>query len=253
MYGPVNMIRSVLFNLIFYPFALIYCGLFLMPLCLAKTDRPVRKGIHIFCKGCLLVARVTVGIKHEYRGLEKLPKEGALILAAAHQSNMDPIMTFPLRNDVTALAKKQLFLIPFIGTALRKIRIVKIDRESKTAHKGMDTVAREVVDLGRPLIVYPQATRVPPGETRRLKSGAFHLQEATNLPVYTVSTNTGIFWTKGFWHRAGTAVFEIDGPFAPGRDKAEFMTLMEDKVVKRSNELITEAGYGHLLKQRGKK
>lgn len=247
MYGPINAIRSILFNLTFYPFTLIYCGVILAPLSLFVSEATTRKGVHIFCKGCLWIARIFGGIKHEYRGADKLPKDGALILAAAHQSNMDPILTFPLRNDVTALAKRQLFSVPFIGMLLKKMRIVRIDRESKTAHKGMDEVAKHVVDLGRPLIVYPQATRVPVGQKRRLKSGAFHLQEATGLPVYTVSTNTGLFWTKGFWHRSGTAVFEIDGPFAPGRTKEEFMTLMEDKVVKRSNELVAEAGYERLL------
>lgn len=243
----IDAIRSILFNLTFYPFILLFCGLILAPLGFFVSEAVVRKGVDIFCRSSLWIARVVMGIRHEYRGLDKLPKEGGLILAAAHQSNMDPIMTFPLRNDVTALAKKQLFALPFIGTVLRKMKIVRIDRESRKAHKGMDVVAKHVVDLGRPLIVYPQATRVPPGKTKRLKSGAFHLQEATNLPVYTVSTNTGLFWTKGFWHRSGTAVFEIDGPYAPGRDKDEFMTLMQDKIVDRSHQLMADAGYASLL------
>lgn len=242
-----NFVGSILFNFAFYPFTLIYCGLFLVPLCFVASENVVRKGVHIYCKGSMLIAWITVGIRHEYRGTDKLPKEGALILAAAHQSNLDPIMTFPLRNDVTALAKKQLFSLPFIGTVLKKMRIVRIDRESKTAHRGMDDVAREVLELERPLIVYPQATRVPIGQTKRLKSGAYHLQENTSLPVYTVSTNTGLFWTKGFWHRGGTAVYEIDGPFPAGMNKDAFMALMKEKVVDRSHELVEEAGYGHML------
>lgn len=242
-----NIVGSILFNIIFYPFTLIYCGVFLVPLCFVAGEGVVRKGVHIYCRSSLWIARLTVGIKHEYRGADKLPKEGALILAAAHQSNMDPIMTFPLRNDVTALAKKQLFSLPAIGTVLKKMRIVRIDRESKTAHRGMDRVAKDVVDLKRPLIVYPQATRVPVGQTKRLKSGAYYLQENTSLPVYTVSTNTGLFWTKGFWHRGGTAVYEIDGPFPAGMDKDAFMALMTEKVVDRSHELMVEAGYAHLL------
>lgn len=252
MRALMNGIRSILFNLTFYPFTLIYCGVILAPISLFVSEAKTRKGVDIYCRSCLWIARVFGGIKHEYRGAEKLPKDGALILAAAHQSNMDPIMTFPLRNDVTALAKRQLFKVPFIGMLLKKMRIVRIDRESRTAHKGMDEVAKHVVDLGRPLIVYPQATRVPPGQTRRLKSGAYHLQESTGLPVYTVSTNTGLFWTKGFWHRSGTAVFEIDGPFAPGRTKDEFMTLLEDKVVDRSHQLMVEAGYEHLIPKSAK-
>ncbi|WP_417458577.1 lysophospholipid acyltransferase family protein [Kordiimonas sp.] len=242
-----NGIGSILFNLIYYPFTLVYCSIGLMPLCLAKTDGPIRKGIHYYCMGSLWIARLTLGLKYEYRGAEKLPKSGAFILAAAHQSNMDPILTFPLRNDVTALAKKQLFRIPFIGAAISKAKIVKIDRESRTAHKGMEDVAKHIQEMGRPLIVYPQATRMRPGHYRRLKSGAYYLQADTDLPVYTVATNTGLFWTKGFWHRGGTAVFEIDGPLEQGLDKAGFMEKVEAAVVTRSDQLIAEAGYGNLL------
>ncbi|WP_417450130.1 lysophospholipid acyltransferase family protein [Kordiimonas sp.] len=242
-----NGIRSILFNIVFYPFTILYCGGVLMPLCLAKTDGPVRRGILVYCNSSLWIARICLGLKHEYRGLEKLPKRGSFILAAAHQSNMDPILTFPLRNDVTALAKKQLFQVPFIGTALKKAGIVRIDRESHTAHKGMEQVAEHIQETGRPLIVYPQATRVRPGDQRRLKSGAYYLQAETNLPVYTVSTNTGLFWTKGFWHRSGTAIYEIDGPLEQGLDKAAFMAVLEKAIVRRSDELTLEAGYGHLL------
>ena len=243
----INGIRSILFNLTYYPFTLIYCSIGLMPLCLFKSDKPLRKGIHIYCVGSLWIARWVMGIRHEYRGAEKLPKEGAFIFAAAHQSNMDPIMTFPLRNDLTALAKKQLFLIPFIGQALKKAGIVRIDRESRTAHKGMEDVARHVIELGRPLIVYPQATRVKPGHHRKLKSGAYYLQSDTNLPVYTVSTNTGLFWTKGFWHRMGTAVYEIHGPLETGLDKPAFMEKLEEDVVRRSDQLMLETRYAGLL------
>ncbi|WP_262692848.1 lysophospholipid acyltransferase family protein [Kordiimonas aestuarii] len=246
----INGIRSILFNIIFYPFTVLYCGGVLMPLCLAKTDYAVRRGILGYCLSSLWIARFTLGLKYEYRGAEKLPKEGAFILAAAHQSNMDPILTFPLRNDVTALAKKQLFKVPFIGTALRKAKIVRIDRESRTAHKGMEDVAKHIQELGRPLIVYPQATRVRPGHYKRLKSGAYYLQADTSLPVYTVSTNTGLFWTKGFWHRGGTAVYEINGPLPHGLDKTEFMEAIDKAVVRRSDELMLEAGYGYLLEQR---
>ena len=242
-----NAIRSIVFNLTFYPFTVLYCGLILMPMCLGKTDRTARLGILGYCNGSLWLARWVMGIKFEYRGRDKLPKEGAFIFAAAHQSNMDPMLTFPLKTNLTALAKKQLFSVPFIGTALRKIGIVKVDRESHTAHKAMDKVAEHVVALGRPLIVYPQATRVRPGHYRKLKSGAYYLQADTGLPVYTVATNTGLFWTKGFWHRAGTAIYEIDGPIEPGLDKADFMTAMEDAVVGRSDQLIAEAGFARLL------
>jgi len=242
-----DRIRSLFFNLVFYPFTLIFCGLIVAPLCFARTDGPVRRGITWYCKGSLWVVRLCSGIRYEHRFADKLPKDGALIIAAAHQSNMDPMLTYLLRSDVTALAKKELFSVPFIGSILKKARIIKIDREAKTAHRSMHDVADHVNESGRPLIVYPQATRVPIGARKALKSGAFYLYRDAGLTVYPVATNTGLFWTRGFWHRAGTAVFQVGDPFPSGLSKEAFMKRLHHEVVVKSNDLVREAGYGDLL------
>lgn len=242
-----DRIRSLLFNLIFYPFSLLFLGLVVAPLCFARTDGPVRRGIYWYCVGALWVARLCSGIKYEHRFADRLPKDGALIIAAAHQSNMDPILTYLVRSDVTALAKKELFRLPFVGQILTKAKIIRIDRQSRSAHRGMDDVAEHVHEYGRPLIVYPQATRVAIGKKKPLKTGAYYLYKDAGLKVYPVATNTGLFWSRGFWHRAGTAVFQIGEAFPEGLSKAEFMERMHEEVVVKSNELVRDAGYGHLL------
>jgi 1-acyl-sn-glycerol-3-phosphate acyltransferase len=213
----------------------------------SKTEKPTRKAIHIYCQTSLFLARYVMGIKYEYRGAEKLPKEGALVLAAAHQSYMDPILTYILRQDVTALAKKELFQIPMLGPLLKRIGVIRIDRKSGKAHMGMTDVAHRVKAEGRPIIVYPQATRVPIGERKKLKPGAFFIQKESDLEVYPVATNTGVFWTKGFWHRSGHVIFQVQDPIAPGLEKNTFMDAMEELVVKNSDKLITEVGYQKLL------
>ncbi len=242
-----DRIRSLFFNLIFYPFTLVFCGLVVAPLCFARTDGPVRRGIHWYCTGSLWVVRLCSGVRYEHRFGDTLPKNGALIIAAAHQSNMDPMLTYLLRSDVTALAKKELFNVPFIGSILKKARIIKIDRQAKTAHRGMRDVADHVHESGRPLIVYPQATRVAIGASKPLKSGAYYLYRDAGLTVYPVATNTGLFWTRGFWHRAGTAVFQVGDAFPPGLSKEAFMKRLHMEVVVKSNDLVREAGYGDLL------
>ena len=240
-------IRSILFNIAFYGFTLIFCTFVLMPTILVKTERPARRGVYMYCATNIWLARVVMGIKTEYRGTDKLPKEGALILAAAHQSYMDPMLTYVLRPDTTALAKKELFSIPIIGPVLAKIGAIRIDRAAGTAHMGMDDVAQQMQDQERLIIVYPQGTRVPIGQHKALKSGAYFLAKAGGLPVYPVATNAGLFWTKGFWHRSGTAVFEIGDPIASVDDKGSFMAFLQEKVVNDSDKLIREAGFGDLL------
>lgn len=242
-----DRLRSLLFNLVFYPFTLVFCGLVVAPMCFLPTDKTVRRGIYWYCICSLWIARICSGIRYEHRFPERMPKDGAIIIAAAHQSNMDPILTYLLRSDVTALAKKELFRIPFIGQILKKAKIIKIDRQSKTAHRGMDSVAEHVHELGRPLIVYPQATRVAIGKKRPLKTGAYYLYKDAGLKVYPVATNTGLFWTRGFWHRAGTAVFQVGEEFPEGLSKEAFMRRLHEEVVVNSNALVREAGYADLL------
>lgn len=238
----INAIRSILFNIIFYLFSLIYIPSLVL-LCLWPNDWLVRRGIAGYCLVCKVIGLVIMGIRWEYRGLEKLPKDGALILLSKHQSYLDPILAFKVRNDITALAKRELFDLPFLGHVFKKAHIIRVDRKSRKAHEAMPAAGKHVRDSGSALIVYPEATRVPVGQKRRLKSGAYYLQRDHDLPVYPVATNAGLFWSKGFWHKPGTAIYEIGDPFPADLSKEDFMDLTEKTVVSRSDILMQEAGY----------
>lgn len=239
----MNIFRSIFFNLSFYVFTLVYATVFMLPFVLFKTDKQLRKSIYIYCWGSLFLARWVMGIKQTFRGHEKLPAEGSYILAAAHQSYMDPMMAYIIRQDVTALAKKELFSTPVIGSLLKKCRIIRIDRESGKAHNMMEGVVDQANKLGRPIIIYPQATRVKPGRYVALKSGAYFLQKSGDLPVYTVATTTGAFWTKGFWHRSGHAIFDVIRLVPAGLSKADFMDILEKDIVEKSDTLFKEVGF----------
>ncbi|WP_374764828.1 lysophospholipid acyltransferase family protein [Yunchengibacter salinarum] len=251
--GPVrkgvDAIRSVLFNLAFYGFNLIYLPLVVLPATLVAGEGAIRRLIWVYCRSSVFLARWVMGIRLVYDGEEALPRTGPIIIAAAHQSNMDPIITYLLRSDVTALAKKELFRVPVIGRVLSRIGIVKVDRQSGRAHRGMDQVGEAVRAEGKALIVYPQATRVKPGDRRKLKSGAYHLQQDTGLPVYPVATNTGLFWRKGFFHRSGVAVFRVGEKLPHNLSKAAFMERLTDTVVHDSEALAEAAGFTRELEK----
>lgn len=240
-------IRSVLFNFTFFPFTLLFATFAIIPAAIVGGEKGARRGVYYYCKGSLFLARWVMGIRIEYRGIEKLPKTGPVILAPAHQSNVDPMLAFMLRQDVTALAKKELFRIPAIGQVLKAMRAIRIDRQSGDAHKAMKGVGEQIREEGKVLIVYPQGTRVKIGKSKKLKSGVFHLAKDTGLPVYTVATSAGLFWSRGFFHRSGTIVYEIVEKLPEGLDKPEFMKHIEQDVVIKSDKLVTEAGYGQLL------
>jgi len=242
MRGLINAVRSILFNIVFYIEMIIFV-LIVGPLCLLPSDKAVRAGIKVLSLVVLFTARWIMGIRLEVRGREKLPPIGEpCILLSKHMSNMDPFMTFLLRLDLTALAKKELFKIPLIGTILSKIKVVRIDRGAGNAHRGMDKAADMVVTQKQALLIYPEATRVKPGQQRRLKAGAFFMQEGRHLPVFPIAMNTGCHWSRGFWHTPGHVVVEVGDKIPEGLDRQEFLDAAQERVVRRSDELMREQG-----------
>ena len=235
------MIRSLLLNIIYYVGTPLWSAL-MMPLLLASSRHPMQKAIHIWVRFMVWAMQNIAGIKLDIRGLEHAPRDRAFLLVSKHQSNGDPFVDYYLFPHVSALAKKELFSVPFIGPALKKLEIIRIDRASGRAHKGMDTIAEKVIAAKRPLIIFPEGTRVPVGEQRKLKSGAYYLQKDNDLPVVTVASNMGQFWPKGrFWRTPGTAIFEIHPAMPKGLTKKAFMTELEKRIVHRSNEIMVAA------------
>ncbi len=238
----LNGIRSILFNILFYLEMTIF-AILVTPLCLLPSEKAVRTGITVLSKVVLFTARWVMGITLEFRGVEKLPPIGEpIILLSKHMSYMDPYMAFRLRADLTAMAKKELFMVPLLGTIFKKIHVLRIDRDAGNAHKGTDVVADQVVTHGQALLIYPEATRVPPGEQRRLKSGAFYIQEGRDLPVYPLAMNSGCSWTRKFWHTPGHVVVEVCDPIPRGLKRKEFMAAMHASVVQYSDTIMRENG-----------
>ena len=236
----MQFFRSLAFTVFFFGYTLIHATALLF-FCLPKSPEPLVRGVHAWCRVVLWGLRVIAGIRYEARGLENVPAGTAVILCAKHQSYFDPIVKYYLLPGLTALAKKELFAIPIIGTLLRKAGIIRVDRGAGTAHKQMPAAREAVLTARRPVIVYPEGTRVPPGKHRRLKSGAYYLQETGALPVITIATNSGLFWgRRQFLKYPGTIVVEFHEPMPAGLQKDAFMALLSERVIDRSNQLMLE-------------
>ena len=94
------------------------------------------------------------------------------------------------------------------------------------------------------LVIYPQGTRVAPGDHKPYKVGVGILYEELDQPCYPVATNVGLFWPKrGILRKPGTAVVEFLDPIEPGLSKEDFMAVLEERIEGRSNALMAEAGF----------
>lgn len=187
-------------------------------------------------------ARWMVGIKVEVRGT---PPSGEVIVAAKHQSFLDIMMIFTALPKAKFIMKREILWTPVIGLYAMRLGCVAVNRGKRGAaiDKMLADVEQGAVEAGQ-LIIYPQGTRVPPGEKRPYKIGTALIYEQTGQPCAPVATNVGLFWPKkGIIRRPGTAVVEFLPHIAPGLDKEAFLERLEHEVESASDALMREGGF----------
>lgn len=245
-------IRSALFNILFFIITAMGCVLFLPSLALPRPAfLAVVRLWHYIVVG---LEYAVLGLRYEVRGRENLPKNGAYIAALKHQSPYETLKLRLIFDDPAIVLKKELLKIPLWGTYLKKSGVIAIDRSTPDeAIASIERGAREMMAQGRPIIIFPQGTRVAPGisaQEKPYKVGVARIQEATGLPIIPVALNTGMFWPKGGWLKSsGSVVFEFLPPVQSGLERGALLTILTDQIESASNALMQEA----LSKQKTKR
>ncbi len=239
-----NLIRSALFNLLFYGFSAMVSTLCIPGLLLPRSGIMIIVRFYLKCVTALEYC--VLGLKYEVRGVEHLPADGPYIIAAKHQSPYETLKLYSLFGDPAIILKKELTKIPLWGAFLRKTGAIAIDRSSpKLAMASIKTEALRIKEEGRPIVIFPQGTRVWPHETARdkpYKSGLGRIYEATNLPIIPMATNSGMFWPRsGFLKSSGTVVFEFLPLIGPGQPKETIMKKVEEDIESATEKLMEEA------------
>ena len=233
--------RTILFKLAFYTLTPLWV-ISMLATVPAQTYHSVYHGIRGWTAFVRRLMKMIVRIEIEVRGTENLPPEGPYIVCPRHESTIDGFLALSTVPYPTALGKRELFYIPALGTLLRKMEILKIDRGKGTAHQDLPDIERLIRKSKRPILVYPEGTRVKSLHKIKLRSGAFHIQDGTDLKVITSATNAGYFWSaREFWMRPGKLILEYHPPMPQGLDKEAFQAELERRVVGRSFELTKQA------------
>lgn len=156
--------------------------------------------------------RWIAGIRYEVKGRENLPAEASVILCK-HQSAWETMALQLIFPPVAFVLKKELLRVPFFGWGLRQMPIVSIDRSA--GRGALDQVVEQgnaLLKQGFWVVVFPEGTRVAPGETKRYKAGGAHLAAQTGAKVVPVAHNAGELWPRNaFVKRAGLVTVSI-GP-----------------------------------------
>ncbi|MCL2309706.1 MAG: 1-acyl-sn-glycerol-3-phosphate acyltransferase [Proteobacteria bacterium] len=183
----------------------------------------------------LWAVRVLCGIRHRTIGLEHLP-DGTTphVVLAKHSSAWD-VMAIPLAmpRPLSFVAKKELMWIPLFGWGLKLALPIIIDR--KAGSEAMQQIYKQGEarhKKGFWIILFPEGTRVPPGQKRRYKTGGARLAITLGAPVLPIAHNAGYLWPRGiFGKRAGTITLSIGKPIpSAGKDSTALMQEVENWV-----------------------
>lgn len=230
--------------------ALFYVGVFVLtavisvvyfPLLVAPRRVMIAGGI-LWSRAVLgLLAGIT-GLGHRVRGREHIP-DGPVIFASKHQSAWDTFAFPALLGSPSLAIKKELFLIPFYGWFARRAGMIGIDRGGGArALRSLVRGARKTIDQGRSVIIFPEGTRVAPGQHRHYQPGIAALYKDLDRPVVPVAVNSGLFWgRRTFIKHPGTITLEFLAPIAPGLGREEFMNELERRIETATRRLEAEA------------
>jgi len=214
------LLRSLLFALVFYPGSL--CAVLLaFPLSLLGSEATRRQAVRwaIFHRWC---ARVLLGVHSRIEG--EIPL-GTLLFASKHQSMYETLELLLMLHNPAIVVKKELADLPLWGAIARKYGVIPVDRSgSASALRTMLKAARAAVAKDRPIAIFPEGTRVRPGEQPPLRAGFAGLYRSLNLPVVPIALDSGRLWTRGaFIKHPGVVTFRFQEPIPPGlpREEAE--------------------------------
>jgi 1-acyl-sn-glycerol-3-phosphate acyltransferase len=233
-------LRSLAFNIAFFA-ATILLGVLALPVLLGPRRWVMRFGR--FWDQCVLaLLKAIVGLDSEIRGLDKIPP-GACVIAMKHQSAWDTLVLPVVLHDPAIVLKRELLWIPIYGWYAAGAGSIAIDRGAGAAAlRGMVAAARAAAAQSRPIVIFPEGTRVTPGKRLPYQPGVTALYQALQVPVVPVAVNSGLFWgRRSFVKRPGRIALEFLDPIPPGLPRRQLVEILETRIEAATAVLENEA------------
>ena len=227
----MQFIKSLIFNIFLYT-GLILIFILAIPTLFLPNKFTLYFG-RFSANYIVIILRLFLNTKVIFHGLENLKKVDKFFVASAHQSMFETfILQIPLDGPIFIL-KKELLSIPLFGWYLKKIGSIPIIRETTTKENlnFFDKIKNTIYKENRPLLIFPQGTRIKFGEETAFKKGVGKIYNSLNLPCVPVALNSGKIWPKNsFLKYDGDINISFLEPIMPGKNKDEFIKELENKI-----------------------
>ena len=226
-------LRSLFFNIFLFGGIAVAC-IVAIPLLFIKDKHMICAG-KILSKYIVFLLKIFIDVKINFKGLENLRKFDRYFVASAHQSMFE---TFALQTVISGpvfILKKGLMKIPVFGWCLKKIGAIAIIRDTATKENlnFFDQILQQTKKSKRPLLIFPQGTRVPYKEKPDFKKGVARIYEALKLPCVPVALNTGKVWPKNSFSKyPGTITISFLNPIEAGLSKEDFLKKLQNIIYK---------------------
>ncbi len=236
-----DKLRSIIFNLVYYGSTAIFCVLYIPTVFL--PEKMYIKALNFYFLYVAFIERVFMNLRYEVIGREHLPKEGSYIVAAKHYSAYETLKLYVLFDHPAVILKKELFSIPIWGWLAKKAGNIGIDRSDRdSAVQSIKQGAIDTAKEGRPIVIFPQGTRVGINVKKPYKRGITHMAKAADLPIIPLAMNSGVFWPRNaFWKKSGVVTFKFLPPIPKNIPADDIIRRLETDLEQESHALVESA------------
>jgi 1-acyl-sn-glycerol-3-phosphate acyltransferase len=210
-------VRSLVYAVIFYPVTVFLCVIGVIASLFGR--KPMLAVVLGWVDFHHDLATHVLGIKVRVEG--EIP-HGCNLIAVKHQSMFETLEMVRLTNLPVIVLKKELADLPLFGFLTGRYGHIAVERAAGTkALRALVAEGQKAAESGRSVLIYPEGTRVRPGQTPPLRAGFAALYRALGFPVIPVATDSGRLWGRGFVHQSGTITFRVGGAIPPGLPRQE--------------------------------
>ena len=187
-----------------------------------------------FCLKIFLSTKIII------KGEENIIKNKKFFIASSHQSMFETFFLQTIFNSPVFILKKELLIIPIFGWYLKKIGSISIDRNkiSKANIGFFDDILKQVNSSDRPIIIFPQGTRLHPEDRTKFKKGVSRMYDELKISCQPVAINSGNTWPKNGSKKINTKlIISILPPIDAGMEKEKFSKKLENDIYSELDNL----------------